>query len=136
MAIGAVDGVSDEEKVGAAKAFQMDLTTSFIGKDYLDISLDAGSWSHLSELELNASTGDEIILDGISYTFPLGDKTTLSFGANMYGSTFYSTACTYGGATNTLDDCENANSALAAGKFTTFGASYDFGNGFKAVLVY
>ena len=136
MAIGAVDGVTAEEKVGAVYGYQMDLTTSFTGEDSLDISLDAGSGGHLSELDLNATTDDALVVDGISYTFPLGEKATVFFGDSMDGSTLYSTACTYGGPTNALDDCGNYSSALAAGKGTTFGASYDVGNGFTAALGY
>ena len=136
MAIGAVDGYSNEEKLGAIYGYQIDLTTSFTGEDSLDISLDAGSGGHLSELDLNATTDDALVVDGISYTFPLGDKTTVFFGDSMDGSTLYSTACTYGGPTNALDDCGNYSSALAAGKGTTFGASYDFGNGFTAAIGY
>ena len=136
MAIGAVDGTSNEEKLGAIYGYQIDLTTSFTGEDSLDISLDAGSGGHLSELDLNATTDDALVVDGISYTFPLGEKTTVFFGDSMDGSTLYSTACTYGGPTNALDDCGNYSSALAAGKGTTFGASYDFGNGFTAAIGY
>ena len=136
MAIGAVDGYSNEEKLGAIYGYQIDLTTSFTGEDSLDISLDAGSGGHLSELDLNATTDDALVVDGISYTFPLGDKTTVFFGDSMDGSTLYSTACTYGGPTNALDDCGNYSSALEAGKGTTFGASYDFGNGFTAAIGY
>ena len=136
MAIGAVEGNSAEEKLGAVYGYQMDLTTSFTGEDSLDISLDAGSGGHLTELDLNATEGDSLIVDGIAYTFPLGDKTTVFFGDSMDGSTLYSTACTYGGPTNALDDCGNYNSALAAGKGTTFGANYDFGNGFTAAIGY
>ena len=136
MAIGAVDGNSAEEKLGAVYGYQMDLTTSFTGEDSLDISIDAGSGGHLTELDLNATTDDALVVDGISYTFPLGDKTTIFFGDSMDGSTLYSTACTYGGPTNALDDCGNYSSALAAGKGTTFGASYDVGNGFTAAIGY
>ena len=136
MAIGAVDGVIAEEKLGAVYGYQMDLTTSFTGKDSLDISIDAGSGGHLSELDLNATTNDSLVVDGISYTFPLGDKITAFFGDSMDGSTLYSTACTYGGPTNALDDCGNYSSALAAGKGTAFGASYDIGNGFTVAVGY
>ena len=54
----------------------------------------------------------------------------------MDGSTLYSTACVYGGPTNTLDDCGNANSAMAGGQGTAAGASYEFGNGFTAAIGY
>jgi hypothetical protein len=54
----------------------------------------------------------------------------------MDGSTLYSTACVYGGPSNTLDDCGNASSALAAGFGTAAGASFDIGNGFTAAVGY
>ena len=137
MAIGATDGVSGEEAVTAVYGFQIDLNTSFTGEDSLDISLDAGNGAagNLDELDLNSS-GDSLAVDGVSYTFPLGDKTTVFVGDNMDGSTLYSTACVYGGPTNTLDDCGNAKSALAAGLGTAAGASFDLGNGFTAALGY
>ena len=138
MAIGATDGVSGAEAVTAAYGFQLDLSTSFTGEDSLDISIDAGSGAaSLGELDLNAPDGlDELTVDGVSYTFPLGDKTTVFVGDNMDGSTLFSTACVYGGVTNTLDDCGNASSAMAAGFGTAAGASYDFGNGFTGAIGY
>ena len=136
MAIGATDGVSGKEAVVTDYGFQIDLNTSFTGEDSLDISIDAGSTvSSLTELDLN-STGDALSVDGVAYTFPLGDKTTVFVGDNMDGSTLYSTACVYGGPSNTLDDCGNAFSALAASKGTAAGASFDIGNGFTAALGY
>jgi len=137
MAIGATDGVSGEEAVTFTYGFQIDLNTSFTGEDSLDISIDAGTSGAgtLDELDLN-SGGDQLAVDGLSYTFPLGDKTTVFVGDNMDGSTLYSTACVYGGPTNTLDDCGNASSALAAGFGTAAGASFDIGNGFTAAIGY
>ena len=139
MAIGALDGSAGQEAVTALYGFQIDLNTSFTGEDSLDISIDAGNGAAagdgLDELDLN-ETADALTVDGVSYTFPLGDKTTVFVGDNMDGSTLYSTACVYGGPTNTLDDCGNAMSALAAGKGTAAGASFDLGNGFTAALGY
>ena len=139
MAIGALDGLSGKEAVGAQYGFQIDLNTSFTGEDSLDISIDAGSGTAvelgLAELDLNG-TDDVLTVDGVSYTFPLGDKTTVFVGDSMDGSTLYSTACVYGGPTNTLDDCGNAFSAMAAGKGTAAGASFDLGNGFTAAVGY
>ena len=158
FAIGAVDGrsiteieraaansdgtgnVSDTSVTTKAEAvsfdygYQIDLSTSFTGEDSLDISIDAGQGT-LSELDLN-SGGNSLVVDGIAYTFPLGDKATVFFGNSMDGSTLFSTACVYGGPTNTLDDCGNLNSALAVGLGTAAGASYDFGNGFTAAVGY
>ena len=136
MAIGAVDGSSTGEATTAIYGFQIDLNTSFTGEDSLDVSLDAGSGAAtLGDLDLNA-TSDALQVDGVSYTFPLGDNATVFVGDNMDGSTLYSTACVYGGHTVKLDDCGNSGAAMAAGKGTAAGASYDFGNGFTAALGY
>ena len=138
FAIGAVDGNTSSETVGTAYGYQIDLSSSFTGEDNLSVSLDAGSGAaSLSELDLN-SDGDSLKVDGITYTFPLGEKLTVLVGDGTDGSALYSTACVYGGFTNTLDDCGNANSA-----FTTvgadsvgFSASYDIGNGFTGAVGY
>ena len=137
FAIGAVDGVTGEEAVTSAYGFQIDLSTSFTGEDSFDVSLDAGNGADgtMDELDLN-SGGDQLTVDGIAYTFPLGDKTTVFVGDSMDGSTLYSTACVYGGVTNTLDDCGNGSSAMAGGSGTAAGASFDIGNGFSAALGY
>ena len=143
-----IDGVAGNEDVVVKKAdetinnealsfdygYQIDLSTSFTGEDSLDVSIDAGQGT-LSELDLN-SDGNSLVVDGISYTFPLGDKATVFFGNSMDGSTLFNTACVYGGPTNTLDDCGNLNSALAVGLGTAAGASYDFGNGLTAAVGY
>jgi len=139
MAIGATDGVAGQEAVTASYGFQIDLNTSFTGEDSLDISIDAGNAGSgsLAELDLNdGGVDDALYVDGVSYTFPLGDKTTVFVGDNTDGSALYSTACVYGGPSNTLDDCGNASSALAAGFGTAAGASFDLGNGFTAAIGY
>ena len=143
FAIGAVDGsgistgVTDgNEALEAYYGFQIDLTTSFTGEDSLDVSIDAGTSSGAAtELDLN-NTGDKLQVDGVSYTFPVGDKVTAFVGDNTDGSLLYSTACVYGGPSNTLDDCGNASSALAAGFGTAAGASIDLGSGFTAAVGY
>ena len=144
FAIGAVDGkgvtttVTDgDETLQAGYGFQIDLNTSFTGEDSLDISIDAGNGSStgaLSELDLNGysktSTGDadELTVDGISYTFPLGSATAF-IGDNTDGSMLFTTACVYGGPSNTLDDCANVNAGITGGGVSV-GAAYDFGSGF------
>ena len=136
MAIGAVDG-NAQETVGTAYGYQIDLSTSFTGDDALSVSLDAGAGAApLGELDLNSS-GDGLIVDGITYTFPLGDKTTILVGDSTDGSALYSTACVYGGFTNTLDDCGNGNSAfLSPANGSTISASYDIGGGWTGALGY
>ena len=137
MVIGTEDGVAGNEALTAGYSFQIDLSTSFTGEDSLDVSIDAGNSDdgNLDEFGLN-DAGDGLQVDGLAYTFPVGEKTTVFVGDNMDGSTLYSTACVYGGPTNTLDDCGNASSALAAGFGTAAGASFDIGNGFTAAVGY
>jgi hypothetical protein len=137
MAIGAEDGGS--EAVQAYYGFQIDLNTSFTGEDSLDISIDAGNaGGAVTEFDLNGahSSGSDVLnVDGVSYTFPVGDKTTVLVGDNIDGSELFSTACVYGGPSNTLDDCGNVNAAIVGGG-TAIGASYDIGNGFTAAVGY
>ena len=148
FAIGALDGkgietgVTDgDEDLQAAYGFQIDLNTSFTGEDSLDISIDAGnaptssgsSTSPLAEFDQNA-TGDTLTVDGVSYTFPIGGLTAI-VGDNTDGSALFTTACVYGGPSNTLDDCGNVNAGITNGGAMA-GASYDFGNGFTAAIGY
>ena len=137
FAVGAVDGGSQDadEAVMAGYGFQIDLNTSFTGEDSFDVSLDAGNAGTvgISEFDLN-SASETLTVDGISYTFPVGGATLL-VGDTVDGSSLFSTACVYGGPSNTLDDCGNVNAAFV-GSGTTLAASYDFDNGFTASLGY
>ena len=137
FAIGSVDGSSDTEAVTTGYGFQIDLNTSFTGEDSFDVSLDAGNADDgsLDELDLN-DNGDTLAVDGISYTFPLGDKATVFVGDSVDGSLLYNTACVYGGQTDTLDDCGAGSSVIEEGLGTAAGASFDFGDGFTAALGY
>ena len=139
FALGAVEGVAAQDTLSAIYDYQIDLATSFTGNDSLDVSIKAGVGGNtLTELDLNESGGgDDIVsVDGIGYTFPLGEKTTVFVGNNMEGSTLYNTACVYGGHTNTLDDCGNSKAALDTGFGTSAGVSHDFGNGITIAMGY
>ena len=150
FAIGAVDGkgttttVTDgDEALQAAYGFQIDLNTSFTGEDSLDISIDAGnggtaaaaslpsSTQALAEFDLN-SGGESLTIDGVSYTFPLGGATAF-VGDNTDGSMLFTTACVYGGPSNTLDDCANVSAGITGGGLS-IGAAYDFDNGFTTAF--
>jgi len=146
MYLGAVDGgdfdtaasgAQEDSAVMAGYSFQIDLNTSFTGEDSLDISLDAGnaSGTGYAEFDGNATSKDSLVVDGVSYTFPLGDKTTVIVGDNTDGSALFTTACAYGGPSNTLDDCGNVNAGITNGGAMA-GASYDFGNGFTVATGY
>ena len=125
------------QSVMGAYSFQIDLNTSFTGEDSLDISIDAGNsgTAGVAEFDGNGS-GDTLMVDGVSYTFPIGAKTTAFVGDNTDGSLLFDTACVYGGPSNTLDDCGNNYSAINAGGGAAFGASYDVGNGFTTAFGY
>ncbi|MBO8219367.1 porin [Prochlorococcus marinus] len=137
--LGAVDGgtSASNDPLMATYGFQIDLNTSFTGEDSLDISLDAGNTStsttSVTEFDGNA-TEDKLTVDGVSYTFPVGGATVF-VADNGDGSALFTTACTYGGPTNTLDDCGNVNAGITLGGVAT-GASYDFGNGFSTAIGY
>jgi len=139
MAIGSVDGNTSSEAITTAYGYQMDLSTSFTGEDSLAVAIDAGDGStgnSLAELDLN-DTADGLTVDGITYSFPIGDKLSVLVGDSTSGSALYSTACVYGGFTNTLDDCGNFNSAfVATGHVDSvgFSAAYDIGNGFTGAV--
>ena len=136
--IGAVDGDTNSEAVTGGYGFQIDLSTSFTGEDNFAVSLDAGNADGvLAEADLN-SGGDGLTVDGISYQFPIGDKTQVVVGDSIDGSTLFSTACVYGGFTNTLDDCGNGSSAITgpADNSVAASASYDIGGGWTAALGY
>ena len=139
MMLGAVDGGTSntDDSVMAGYSFQIDLNTSFTGEDSLDISLDAGNagGNGVSEFDGNNTPSDALTVDGVAYTFPLGDATTVMVGDGKDGSELFTKACVYGGPSNTLDDCGNPNANFANGG-AMVGASYDFGTGFTAAVGY
>jgi len=143
MLIGAVEGNANGEAVSTGYGYQIDLSTSFTGEDSLDVAIDAGqNAASLAELDLN-NGGDALTVDGITYTFPVGEKLTVLVGDSTSGSALFSTACVYGGVTNTLDDCGNAQSAITATGHSLlvdgtvgFSAAYDIGNGFAGAFGY
>ena len=141
--VGSIDGNSTSEAVTAFYSYGIGLSTSFTGEDSLDVAIDAGNAvSALNEMDFNSS--DTLTVDGITYTFPIGEKVTVLVGDSTSGSALYSTACVYGGFTNTLDDCGNASSAFSATGHSTaggngtvgFSGSYDINDEFALAFGY
>mgnify|MGYP003313611703 CR=1 FL=1 len=135
MMLGALDDddSSDDDSVMAGYSLGISLNTSFTGEDSLDIAIDAGvSGEGIAELDGNTN-GDTLKVDGVSYTFPLGDKTTVIAGIDTDGSALFTTACAYGGPSAMLDDCANVNAGITGGG-ATVGAAYDFGTGLTAAF--
>ena len=143
--IGSVDGDSTSEATTFDYQYGMSLSTSFTGEDSLDLTIETGNASSPSGtiLDMNGMA-DTMTLDGITYTFPLGDKLTVMVGDSTDVSALYSTACTYAAFTDRLGDCGSGTAAGLGGGTTdnnttitsddassaTIAASYDFGNGF------
>ena len=143
--IGAVDGAGYlKEAVTFEYQYGMNLSTSFTGEDSLDLTIETGNAGatvgSAAVLNMNGM-GDKMTLDGITYTFPLGDAVTVMVGDSTDVSALYSTACTYSAFTDLLGNCGSGTAAGLGGgsDFTaspnsassaTVAASYDFGNGF------
>jgi hypothetical protein len=144
MAIGAVDGkgistgVTDgDEAVNFQYTFDTAIKTSFSGDDSLTVKIDSGnglSGNPVDEFDLN-NTGDQLKVDGVAYKFPLGDKLTVLVSDGIDASKIFTTACAYGGPSNTLDDCGNVNANVDNAGASAM-AEYDFGNGFTAAVGY
>ena len=136
MAMGSVDGIAAQEKVGNIYDYSIDLITSFDGNDSLDVSIIAGEGGNtLTELDLN-ETNDGLQVDTIAYTRSLGDKLTVFFGDGIDGNSLYSTACAYEGQTNVLDDCGAMSTAMGTGYGTGAGLSVDLGGNFALAFGY
>ena len=143
--IGAVDGDSTSEATTFDYQFGMSLSTSFTGEDSLDLTIETGNAASPTSTILNMNgMSDAMTLDGITYTFPLGDKTTVMVGDSTDVSALYSTSCVYSAFTDLLGNCGSGNAAGLGGGTTdenttsttddassaTVAAAYDFGNGF------
>ena len=134
---GAIEGTS-ADKLAVQYDWEIALQTSYTGSDSLDVVLQAGNSSALaSELDMTA-TGSRVELDTISYTLPLGERSTVFFasGNGVAGSSLYNTACVYGAAADTLSNCGVASANIDEGLGTAAGANFDFGNGFAAAIAY
>jgi len=132
------DGGNDlDDNLTTGYDFGISLTTSFTGEDSLDIAIDAGNADAPGVVEFDGDTtaNEALTVDEITYTFPLGEKTTVMVGDNNDASALFTTACVYGGPSNTLDACGNVNAAVDNGGVMA-GAAYEFGNGLTAAIGY
>ena len=97
--------------------FSIGLTTSFTGEDSLDVAIQAGNAdaAGIGEFDGDTTTNEALVVDEITYTFPLGDNITVMVGDNKDASSLFTTSCVYGGPTDTLDACGNVNAAVDNG---------------------
>ena len=122
---------TDTEVVTFSYDFGMDLSTSFTGEDSLDIAIIGGN-ADGDTVPVDAAmggdgTGDGLLLDGISYTFPLGGATVI-VGDGVGVDDMNTGACAYSAFTDLLGDCGTSNVGGSAD--SAFAIGYDFGNGF------
>ena len=131
MLVGAVDGGSSE---AATFDYQMGigLETSFTGEDSLSATIDIGNASSVvggaDGLNFD-STSDALVLDGLTYTFPVGGATVM-VGDNTDISSVYSGACAYSAFTDYMGNCGTGNSVGVGGNGATAAMSYAFDSGF------
>ncbi len=133
MAIGAVDGPgTSAEAVKFAYSAGIGLETSFTGEDSLSMTIDIGNAvaadlvGGTAGLNYNG-TADKLVLDGLTYSFPLGGA-TIMVGDNTDASATFTGACAYTAFTDFMGNCGTGYSAPGA-KGVTAAMSYAFDNG-------
>ena len=133
--VGAVDGGTVGDPAVAAEAvtftydFAMDLSTSFTGDDSFDVAIIGGNagTTAVDGFMGGDDTTDALVLDGVSYTFPLGGATVI-VGDGVGVDDMNTGACAYSAFTDLLSDCGTSNVGGSAD--SGFAIGYDFGNGF------
>ena len=127
--IGAVESSATGEAVTFSYDFSMDLSTSFTGEDSLDVAVIGGNagTTAVDGYMGGDNTSDALMLDGISYTFPLGGATII-VGDGVGVDDMNTGACAYSAFTDLLSDCGTSNVGGSAD--SGFAIGYDFGNGF------
>ena len=130
--LGAIDGDTTSETTGLDFQFNIGLSTSFTGEDSLDIAIDSGSGTPSPiGSTMGFDTGNSLVVDGVTYTFPVGGATMMVGDATDI-SALFTGACTYSAFTDaTPDDCGTGNSLGAGGKGVTAAMSYAFDSGFS-----
>ena len=149
--VGSINEGADDGITTFTYDYSMDLSTSFTGEDSLDVAIIGGNADGdniavdgvmggdmaglagtveiegFGEADLEFGTPDYLVLDGISYTFPLGGFTVIA-GDGVGVDDLNTGACAYSAFTDTISDCGTSNVGGEAD--SAVAASYDFGNGF------
>ena len=117
------------EAVTFSYDYSMSLATSFTGEDSLDIAIIGGNaaGTPVDDFMGGDDTSDALVLDGISYTFPLGNATVI-VGDGVGVDDMNTGACAYSAFTDLVSDCAANNVGGSADSAIAIG--YDFGNGF------
>jgi len=125
--VGAEDGAASE---AAAFGYQMGigLSTSFTGEDSLDVAIDIGDGS--SGALAFDDTSDGLIVDGLTYTFPVGGATVM-VGDSTDISGVYTGASAYSSFTDYMGNCGTGSTVGVGGAGVTAAMSYAFDSGFS-----
>ena len=126
--LGAVEN-GDSEATTFSYDFALDLSTSFTGEDSFDVALIGGNADSttVDSYMGGDGTSDALVLDGVSYTFPLGSAMVI-VGDGVGPDDMNTGACAYSAFTDLLSDCGTAN--VGGSGDSGFAVGYDFGNGF------
>jgi hypothetical protein len=127
--VGSVENASSESTTFSYD-FALDLSTSFTGDDSFDVAIiggNAGATAVDDYMGGDSTDSDQLQLDGVSYTFPLGGATVI-VGDGVGVDDMNTGACAYSAFTDLLGDCGTSNVGGSAD--SAFAIGYDFGNGF------
>ena len=127
--LGSIESAADSEAVTFTYDFGMGLSTSFTGEDSLDVAIIGGNAdaTAVDGYMGGDGTSDALVLDGVSYTFPLGGATVI-VGDGVGPDDMNSGACAYSAFTDLLGDC--GTPSVGGSGDSGFAIGYDFGNGF------
>ena len=127
--VGSVENGSEGEATTFTYDYGIDLSTSFTGEDSLDVAIIGGNAGATSvDAAMGGDgTGDALVLDGVSYTFPLGSATVI-VGDGVGPDDMNTGACAYSAFTDLLGDC--GSNEIGGSGDSGFAIGYDFGNGF------
>jgi len=136
--VGAVDGgdTGVDESASFDYTMGIGLETSFTGEDSLNATIDIGSTTDGGSVLASAdafnynATDDALVLDGLTYTFPVGGATVM-VGDNTDISALYTGACGYSSFTDYAGNCGTGNSVGVGGNGATAAMSYAFDSGFS-----
>jgi len=137
--VGAVDGGNDgTEAVSFDYQMNIGLSTSFTGEDSLDVTIDVGGPSDDTSVTNTEAatimgyqaTSSKMVVDGITYTFPLGGATVVVGDTTDISSTFTG-ACAYSAFTDYMGNCGTGSSVGVGGAGVTAAMSYAFDSGFS-----
>ena len=133
--IGATDSATESnDTVQFEYIVEVDLNTSFTGEDKLNIEIETGNGltnvgADKTGLDWGSSNADELKIDDINYTFPLGSW-EVAVGDSMDASKTWPNACSMNNMVDNLGDCGASNSVDLSGD-VSFSASSGFGDGWE-----